>query len=432
MLNKITGHEVDRRLLLKGAAAGGLGIAGATMLAGCAPGAAGPLTFGARTVDESPTQQLQALVAAYTAKTGNEVAYNATESNAFQNNLSQYLQGTPDDCFQWMAGYRMQFFADQGLLEDISDVWDDIGDQYPESYKIASTGLDGKQYFVPQGWYPWGLHFRKSMMAEIGMKPEDIYNWDDFMSALGELKGQGLIGLASADKGGWEAMGTFDILNMRLNGYQFHIDLLNGKEQWTDAKVVEVFNYMGQLAPYMNKNVLDISWDGMRDLLLQKKCGAMMMGSWFANDFKAKSQEDYDDLWIVPFPEINPEHGIDSIDAPLDGISVAANGNNVEGGADLAGFLGSKEGIDAAVAAGDTNIYISSDFDTSTYDAFNKQKLAVLGAAKNIGFFLDRDTRGDFAGPVVGPAIQSFLKNPKDLTKILDSTQAQWDALPAL
>ena len=84
MLNKITGHEVDRRLLLKGAAAGGLGIAGATMLAGCAPGAAGPLTFGARTVDESPTQQLQALVAAYTAKTGNEVAYNATESNAFQ------------------------------------------------------------------------------------------------------------------------------------------------------------------------------------------------------------------------------------------------------------------------------------------------------------------------------------------------------------
>jgi multiple sugar transport system substrate-binding protein len=56
----------------------------------------------------------------------------------------------------------------------------------------------------------------------------------------------------------------------------------------------------------------------------------------------------------------------------------------------------------------------------------------VLGAAKNIGFFLDRDTRGDFAGPVVGPAIQSFLKNPKDLTKILESTQAQWDALPAL
>jgi multiple sugar transport system substrate-binding protein len=129
---------------------------------------------------------------------------------------------------------------------------------------------------------------------------------------------------------------------------------------------------------------------------------------------------------------MNAEHGIDSIDAPLDGVSVAANGKNPEGGADLAQFWGSKEGIDAAVAAGDTNIYISSDFDTSTYDAFNKQKLAVLGEAKNIGFFLDRDTRGDFAGPVVGPALQSFLKNPKDVAKILENVQKQWDALPAL
>ena len=72
------------------------------------------------------------------------------------------------------GGIPHAVLADQGLLEDISDVWGDIGDQYSESYKIASTGSDGKQYFVPQSWYPWGLHFRKSMMAEIGMSPEDI------------------------------------------------------------------------------------------------------------------------------------------------------------------------------------------------------------------------------------------------------------------
>jgi multiple sugar transport system substrate-binding protein len=56
--------------------------------------------------------------------------------------------------------------------------------------------------------------------------------------------------------------------------------------------------------------------------------------------------------------------------------------------------------------------------------------LAVLGSAQNIMFFLDRDARGDFAGPVVGPAIQSFIKKPSDINKILESVQAQWDALP--
>ncbi|MFM6940552.1 MAG: extracellular solute-binding protein [Candidatus Planktophila sp.] len=154
-------NGVSRRSLIKGAALGGIGIAGgATLLSSCGK-ASGPMSFGARTVDESPTKQLKGLVAAYTKKTGNKVTYNATESNAFQNNLSQYLQGTPDDAFQWMAGYRMQFFAEQGLLEDLSDVWKDLDSQYANSYKIASTGLDGKQYFVPQSWYPWGLHSRR-------------------------------------------------------------------------------------------------------------------------------------------------------------------------------------------------------------------------------------------------------------------------------
>ena len=432
MLNKIAGHEVDRRLLLKGAAAGGLGIAGATMLAGCAPSAAGPLSFGARTVDESPTKQLQGLVAAYTAKTGNEVAYNATESNAFQNNLSQYLQGTPDDCFQWMAGFRMQFFADQGLLVDLSDVWNEIGDQYNESYKIAATAADGKQYFVPQSWYPWGLHFRKSMMAEIGLDADSVTNWDQFLAALAELKAKGLIGLASADKGGWEAMGMFDILNARINGYTFHVDLLAGREKWTDDRVKEVFRHWEQLLPYMNTNVLDLEWDGAMQLLLQKQAGFFFNGSWFGANFLEQSQEDYDDLWIIPFPEMNPEHGRDTIDAPIDGFCVAKNGANNAGGKDLAKFAGDMEGVQAMLDTGIPMTSANKGQDTSTYDAFQLQQLAVMNEAKYITQFLDRDTRPDFAGPIIGPAFQSWFKDPSSTNSILESLQSQWDALPAL
>ncbi len=432
MSNKITRQEVSRRNVLKGAAIGGAGlVGGATLLSGCA-GATGPVSFGARTVDENPTKQLQALIAAYEAKTGNTVSYNATESNAFQNNLSQYLQGTPDDTFQWMAGYRMQFFAQQGLLVDISDVWNDIGSQYEDSYKIASTGLDGKQYFIPQSWYPWGMHFRKSMMAEIGLNPEDIYNWDDLMGALEELKGQGLIGWIGADRGGWEAMGTFDILNARVNGYQFHVDLLGGREKWNDDRVKEVFNYWSKLLPYQNNNVLDLEWDGARDVLLRREGGFMLMGSWFGADFKSVSDADYDDLWIIPFPEINPAFGRDTIDAPIDGFCVAKNGSNNDGGKDLAKFAGDMEGVQAMLDTGVPMTSANKGQDTSTYDAFQQQQLAVMGEAKYITQFLDRDTRPDFANPVVAPSIQAWFRNPGDVNSILDSMQSQWDALPPL
>ncbi len=354
-------------------------------------------------------------------------------SDDFQNNFVQIMQGSPDDAFGWMAGWRTNARADAGLLADVSAQIKALGKSLPASAVQAATNpKDKKQYIIPTTYYPWGLHYRKSMVKEIGMNPENIATWDDFIKMLTLTQKKGLVAYAMGDKQGWEAMGTFDILNARINGYKYHIDLLNGRAKWTDPKTKEVFKYFGQLVPFMNTNFMDIDWDGCRDLLLQKQCGAMMMGSWFANDFKAKSQADYDDLWVVPFPEINPAHGIDTIDAPLDGVSVAKHGKNVEGGKLLAQFWGSKEGIKAAIKGGDTSIYVSKDFDTSGYDSFGKQKLAVLGAAKNIMFFADRDSHGDFAGPILGPALQDFMKNPADINKILENTQAQWEALPKI
>ena len=55
------------------------------------------------------------------------------------------------------------------------------------------------------------------------------------------MQTDGLVPIAFGDKDGWPAMGTFDILNLRMNGYDFHVDLMAGKEKWTDPKVKAVF-----------------------------------------------------------------------------------------------------------------------------------------------------------------------------------------------
>ncbi|MGA0357649.1 MAG: hypothetical protein ACO3NQ_08660, partial [Ilumatobacteraceae bacterium] len=75
------GFRPNRRQFLIGAA----GVLGAgAFMSSC--GGSSSLSFGARTVDESPTTQLKGLISAYEAASGNTVVYNATESNAFQNN----------------------------------------------------------------------------------------------------------------------------------------------------------------------------------------------------------------------------------------------------------------------------------------------------------------------------------------------------------
>ena len=55
------------------------------------------------------------------------------------------------------------------------------------------------------------------------------------------MQDAGLTPFAFANDGNWPAMGTFDQLNFRLNGYQFHVDLMAGKESWTDERVKNVF-----------------------------------------------------------------------------------------------------------------------------------------------------------------------------------------------
>ena len=55
------------------------------------------------------------------------------------------------------------------------------------------------------------------------------------------MKADGLTPIAFTDKDGWPPMGTFDILNMRINGYEFHVDLMAGKQAWDSPQVKAVF-----------------------------------------------------------------------------------------------------------------------------------------------------------------------------------------------
>ena len=51
--------------------------------------------------------------------------------------------------------------------------------------------------------------------------------------------------------------------------------------------------------------------------------------------------------------------------------------------------------------------------------------LNLLKEATDVSLFMDRDSRPDFASTVMGPALQSFIRNPDDLSSILSSVEAQ-------
>jgi multiple sugar transport system substrate-binding protein len=383
----------------------------------------GTVSFGSNYSDPVPKKAIHATMDAFTQQSGVKVDMNEVDHNTFQEQINNYLQGKPDDVFTWFAGYRMQFFAERGLVGDVSDVWDEIGDQYSEAFKKASTGKDGKQYFVPFYNYAWAVWYRKSVFEQHGWKPAKT--WDEFMALLKQIKSEGMTPLAFADKDGWPAMGTFDYINMRTNGYDFHVRLMAGEESWDSPEVKQTFETYASLFPYSQEAALGRLWQDAAQSVADKKSAMMVIGGGqIGIQFKAGGA-DTDDIQGMPFPEINSEFGQDAVEAPIDGHMMAKDPENEDAAKALLKFLGTAAGQDVYLKTDPNDVATNDRASTSNYNSLQTQQAEMIKNAKQISQFMDRDTRPDFASTVMIPSLQEFIKNPDDIDGLTKKIEQQ-------
>ncbi|MDG4759210.1 ABC transporter substrate-binding protein [Micromonospora sp. WMMD710] len=413
---------INRRSLLAGAAGTGA-LLGTGLLAGCGDSGSGGSTkdvsLGSNQSDPKPKDVVAKVTDGFKTSSGVQVAVNTVDHNTFQENINNYLQGKPDDVFTWFAGYRMRFFAQKGLASDISDVWGKLSG-YSDAFKKASTGDDGKQYFVPASYYPWAVFYRKSVWQQYGYQPPKTIT--EFTNLGAQMKKDGLTPIAFADKDGWPAMGTFDILNLRINGYQFHVDLMAGKEAWTSDKVKKVFDTWAGLLPLHQPDSLGRTWQEAAQSLQQKKSGMYLLGLFVGQQF---TNEEQDDLDFFTFPEIDPSIGAKALDAPIDGYMMARKPKNEDNARKLLEYFGGKDAANITVKNDPATLVANTGADVSGYTALQKKAAELVGSATEIAQFLDRDTRPDFASTVIIPALQQFIKDPKDIGGLTTSIENQ-------
>ncbi|MGW1895623.1 ABC transporter substrate-binding protein [Streptomyces sp. NPDC002004] len=412
---------MSRRSLLRGAAVGAGAVTLPALLSACGgpPGSDGnTVTVGSNASDAVPKAAYAAAFKAYRKTSGKTVKVNTQDHNDFQENINRYLQGKPDDVFMWFAGYRMQYFAQKGLLVEISDVWKKFKGFSP-ALREQSTH-DGKQYFVPYYYYPWAVFHRKSLFRQKGY--EQPRTWDDFIALARQMQRDGNP-VAFCDKDGWPAMGTFDYINLRANGYDFHKALMAGEKSWTDPKVKHVFDLWRELMPYYQKGALGRTWEEAGQSL-QKRTTAMAVFG-MPHPGQQFPENERDDIDFFAFPEIDPQFGQDAVEAPIDGFLIARKARNVEAAKDLLTWLGTPGAEDVYLAGDPNNIAVNEAADTSTYSALQKKSVDLVSNAKQISQFLDRDTRPDFASTVMIKAIQDFIANPKDVDGLVNSIERQ-------
>ncbi len=331
---------------------------------------------------------------------------------AYKTNIRNFLSSEAPDVTMWSAGNRMKFFVDQGLFEDVSDVWaeNDFTTQLASSLK--SLTIDGKQYGVPSSYYQWGIYYRSDIFEQYGIAVPTT--WDEFLAACATLKKNGITPITIGTKYLWTAAGWFDYLNLRINGYDFHIGLMDGKISYEDARLDAVFDTWGELVKkgYFLENHATYSWQEAQAPLINGKAAMYLIGNFIVPDLETAGIKDVSGYF--QFPIIDASVGVFE-DAPVDTIHIPSRAKNKEDAKKFLAFVGR---ADNAKFIAETSGSLSPNATSAEpTDRFLKQGFAVLSSAEGLAQFYDRDTTPEMAKKGM-EGFQRFMVRPDEEAEI--------------
>lgn len=424
----LVASTLSRRNLLLGGTAAGASV----LLSGCIgsspatpAGEAGgntstTLTLQSSLSDPGPKAALEAVIKDYSKST---VTLNTVAIEQFRAQLPTYLtSGNPPDVLTWYAGSVARDYASKGLLLDLSDMWAGDGacaNFSPALKKLSSNTEGDKQIFVPTSYYWWSIFYRKSAFEKWDVKPPT--SWDDFMGLLEKLKGKGVSPLTNGTGSTpWMASGWFDYLDLRINGAEFHRDLLAGKHAFDSAEVRKVMETYATLVPFFDPKGTSYSWQEAATPLANKKAGMYLIGAFITSALPADT---VDDLDFFSVPTIDPSVP-SAEEAPTDGFFASAKSDNVSGAKELLGYLASPQEQQAYIeAAGSSNLPTSPDVDSSKFSPLVQKGIKLLEETQEITQFFNRDS-SDALQSTADAALTRFLDNPDDIASILKNWQS--------
>ncbi|MGC8820467.1 MAG: ABC transporter substrate-binding protein [Fervidobacterium sp.] len=369
--------------------------------------------------DPAPRKTFAELVKMFEEKYPNyEVVVNTFAHEDFKTLLRTWLAAPEGpDVVTWFAGERMRYFAEKGLIAPVADIFagGKFSDLFPASFEEACS-YKGKVYFVPQSWYWWGVYYRKSVFQKYGLK--EPKTWDEFLKVCDTLKKNGITPIAIGTKFPWTAAGWFDILNLRINGLNYHIKLTNGEIPYTDAGVLRVFNYWKQIVErgYLLANHTSYEWQEAAQFLFRGEAGMYYMGQ-FIKDVAPENIKS--DLDFFRFPVIDSKVPLYE-ETPIDGFMMPANAKNKKGAIEFLKFIASEE----AQRKFATDLgRLAANVKVTPPDDHAKKGFQMILESAGVSQFYDRDTNPEMA--TVGMnAMVEFLTRPNDVTKILQNLES--------
>lgn len=413
-----------RFALVAGSAAFALALSGCVATGGGdsagpseGPDAEGPLTIQSRLTNQDAAA-LEAVVDAFNEKGGGQVEINEVPNETYREQLPTYLtSANPPDIYTWLGGEATRVFADEGLILDISDIWEDF--DFNDALRELSQDSEGTEVFVPTSNYWWGVYYDTRLFDSLGL--EEPTTWDEFLDVAETLQANDVvpIGIGLTDSP-WLASAWFDYLNLRINGPEFHLALLAGDESFDSPEVEAVFEAWDEILPYFDDTASGLSFNQATTDFVQNRTGMILAGSWFQGSIPADQLEHFD---YFKFPVID-ESVPDGEEAPTDGFFASANTDQPALAKEFLTYLASAEAQEIMYDATGSGTLLPTNPDADVeLTPYAEKGREIIQNAAGLSQFFNRDA-GDDVQPSADQALTQYLAQAAEIGDIL----AQWQA----
>lgn len=364
--------------------------------------------------DQAPKEAFQKLADEFQKRNPDiKVTVNTTAHEQFKTLLPSWLTSKQaPDVVTWFAGYRMQAFAEKGLLEPMNDVFPggSFEAEFPGAFK-GPASYNGDVYFMPVSWYWWAVYYNKDVFAKHGIAVPKTA--DEFMAVCAKLKAAGVAPIAIGAKDTWTAGGWFDYMNSAVNGGELHVKLTKGEVPYTDASVKKSFGYIAELAKrgYFMPNASSYSWQEAANVMFRGEAGMYLMGQ-FIKDVAPAEVKDKIDFFKFPVFEGRTEY---SVDTPTDGFMIPKNAKNKAAAKKFMAFLATAEAQELFCKPLGR---LAANKKVAVPNADAKRGLDMVLGAKSAMQFYDRDAPEEMAAKGMN-AIVDIIANPAQIDGIL-------------
>lgn len=347
---------------------------------------------------------------------GLTVELEVVDREAWKSQIRNALTANAPDVINWYAANRMGPYVRAGLFEDISDMYANGDLPGLDSVKGAMT-LDGKQWGVPYTYYQWGIYYREDIFNELGLTEPATF--DEEIANCAKIVDSGRKCYTIGSKFLWTAGGWFDYLNMRTNGFDFHMKLATGEAEWTSDEVRATFANWRTLID-MGAFIDDhqtYSWQEALPFFVNGEATAYLMGNFVVPHLREAGLTD-DQIDFYQFPKIADVPMGE--DAPTDTFHIPSAAQNKEAARAFLQYVTSTDvqtEINAGSGLGQLPVNANSSVDD---DEFLNQGFEMLSqnATGGIAQFFDRDFPAEMAS-VGMEGLQEFMVFPDNLDDIL-------------